>query len=166
VANPVRFRVHERAVASYILPGGEVDDLLWDVARSTRDIAKTMAPKRTNKLARSTRANRPKPTGLLRSAALVYNNAGHVLHVHDGTPTILAGKNSYLTIPRVNQGGPLNLSGGMLRKQWIAGGGYRGGEPKPYFTTKAVSGQKANPFLANALGLAMAKEGRLTYTRF
>lgn len=167
MAGPVRFRVHERQVGRYIMPGGEVDDLIWDVARSTRDIARATAPRRTGRLARSTRANRPKPTGLLRSAALVYNNAGHVLHVHDGTPPITAKGKGWLTIPRANHaGGPINPSGGELRRAWIKAGGYDGGGDKPYFTTRAVRGQSANPFLANALSAAMLKEGRLTYTRW
>jgi hypothetical protein len=167
MANPVRFRVHERQVGRYIMPGGEVNDLIWDIAKDTRTIARKTAPRRTGKLAGATRANRPKPTGLLRAAALVYNNAGHVLHVHDGTPTITAKGKGYLTIPRENYaGGPINPSGGTLRRQWLASGGYGSGEPKPYFTTRSVRGQDAQPFLANALSTAMLREGRLTYTRW
>lgn len=167
MAGPVRFHVHERQVGAYIIPGGEVNDLIWDVAKSTRDIAKVTAPKRTTKLARSTRANRPKPTGLLRASSLVYNNAGHVLHVHDGTPAISAKGKGYLTIPRTSYaGGPTNPSGSLLRRSWIKAGGYVGGGDKPYFTTRLVAGQKAQPFLANALSAAMLKEPRLTYTRW
>jgi len=167
MAGPVRFRVHERQVGRYIMPGGEVNDLIWDIAKNTRTIARATAPRRTGKLAGATRANRPKPTGLLRAASLVYNNAGHVLHVHDGTPRISAKGKGYLTIPRMSYaGGPMNPSGSLLRRSWIASGGYGSGDPKPYFTTRSVAGQRANPFLANALSAAMLAEGRLTYTRW
>lgn len=162
----VNYRVHERAVQAYIVPGGEVNDLLWDICRSTRDIAKVKVPKRTSRLMRSIRANRPKPTGLLRAAGYVGANAKNALWVHDGTPPILASGKGYLTVPRMNQGGPVNASGSTLRKSWIAAGGYKSGDSKPYFTTKGVRGQNANPYLADALGVALAKEARLTYTRF
>ena len=103
----------------------------------------------------------------MRASSLVYNNAGHVLHVHDGTPAISAKGKGYLTIPRTSYaGGPTNPSGSLLRRSWIKAGGYVGGGDKPYFTTRLVAGQKAQPFLANALSAAMLKEPRLTYTRW
>ena len=161
---PMNFRIHEVAVQSFNLPGQPVNDLIWDVSRNARDIAKAEAPKRTGKLARSIRANRPKPTGLLRLAGYVGANAKHAVWVHDGTGRIFA-KRGKLSVPRHRQHAP-NFSGGDLRKQWRAEKGWRGGGKPPYFLTMSVRGQKPQPYLQNAIGKAMAMEPRLTATRF
>ena len=153
---PVFFRVHEGAVASFMDPGDVVDDLVWDVTRTTRDLAILYAPVRTGKLKGSIRASRPKRTALYKNQSNVTANAGYALYVHDGTGRIYPKKGKYLTVP-LRKG---VLDGSTIRG---AGGNRRPGDPRPYFLARSVRGQRSQPFLADALRVAMRTNNVLGY---
>lgn len=151
MASPVVLRVHEGTVMAYALPGGEVSDLVWAVARMTREIAKQTAPQRTGRLRRGIGANRPKPLAPYHTASEVYANARHALWVHEGTTGPIMPKKSFtLVVPR--ERGP--ASGSELYSA-------SGGDGGVIFFTRGVRGQRPQPFLANAMRQALAIE-RLT----
>jgi len=155
---PVFFRVHEGAVASFMNPGDDVDDLVWDVTRTTRDLAILYAPVRSGKLKGSIRGSRPKRTGVYTNASNVTANAGYALYVHDGVKgRIFPQKGKYLTVPLV----PGSVSGAALRAQF--GGNRRRGSSAGFFLAKSVRGQAAQPFLADALKVAMRTNSVLSY---
>lgn len=146
MARPVQFRIHNAAIASFMDPGDAVDDLVWDTLKTTRDLAILYAPMRTGTLKRSIRANRPHRTGLFTNSGIVYSNARHALWVHDGTPRIYP-RGRWLTVPNR----PGHVSGAALRH-----GGPKSGPGRMYFLTHSVRGQRPQPFLADALHVAMA----------
>lgn len=153
---PVFFRVHEGAVASFMNPGDAVDDLVWDITQTTRDLAILYAPKRKGTLKRSIRASRPKRTSLYKNQSNVTANAAHALWVHDGVSGRIYPKGGkYLTVP-LREG---TLSGSDIR----AGRNRRKGDARPFWLATSVRGQKAQPFLAEALGVAMRSNAHLTY---
>jgi hypothetical protein len=167
MAGPVFYRVHEGAVLAFNAPGGEVFELIDQTAIVAQYEAKNNVNDRTGKLAGSIRKNKPKPEGGFRIAALVYTNVKYAHYVHEGThdrtPKPLGGM--YMTVPSERQGGGINPSGGQLRKDYLAAGG-RAAYPgrKPYFLAKSISGQDANPFLADGMREAMAGDPRLGFT--
>lgn len=151
-------RVHESAVQSFLLPGQPVDKLVHDTAILTKYFAQGHINNRTGTLSRMIQVNRPSRSGALETTSLVFTRTKYALYVHDGTSRIFPKHGKYLAVPRRRQGAP-NLSGGTLRKMWKASKARKhnkmtGG--KPYFTTRSVSGQKANPFLKLGLSEAMA----------
>lgn len=147
----VNYRVHENAVMSYMT---EVNDLVWDVLRTTRELAQLYVPKRTTNLMRSIRASRPKPSGIYQSSGTCSASMGYALYVHDGVSGWISPKRGkYLTVPHV----PGPLSGSALK---AAGGSGRG---KLYFLAKEIRGQRAQPFLADALGDAIASTSLFSY---
>jgi hypothetical protein len=153
---PVFFRVHEGAVASFMNPGDDVDELVWDVTRTTRDLAILYAPVRSGKLKGSIRGSRPKRTGVYTNASNVTANAGYALYVHDGVKgRIYPKKGKYLTVP-IAQG---SLSGSAIR----GSGNRRPGDSRGYFLAKSVRGQASQPFLADALKVAMRTNNVLGY---
>lgn len=155
MAGPVFFRVHEGAVASYMDPGDAVDDLVWDVTKTTRDLAILYAPSRTGKLKSSIRASRPKRRGLYTNASDVSASAGYALYVHDGTSRIFPKRGKYLTVP--SQRGV--LSGAQIRGE----GNRRPGDARQYYLARSVRGQRAQPFLADALKVALRSNSHLSY---
>lgn len=154
---PVFFRVHEGAVASFMNPGDDVDELVWDVTRTTRDLAILYAPVRTGKLKGSIRGSRPKRTGIYTNSSNVTANAGYALYVHDGVKGRIYPKTGkYLTVPLM----PGALSGAAIRG---SGGNRRLGDGRGYFLAKSVRGQASQPFLADALKVAMRTNSVLSY---
>lgn len=154
---PVFFRVHEGAVASFMNPGDDVDELVWDVTRTTRDLAILYAPVRTGKLKGSIRGSRPKRTGVYTNASNVTANIGYALYVHDGVKGRIYPKSGkYLTVPLV----PGSVSGAAIRG---SGGNRRPGDGRGYFLAKSVRGQASQPFLADALKVAMRTNSVLSY---
>lgn len=151
MATPVNYRVHENAVLSY---RGEVDDLVWSVLKTTRELAQMYAPKRTGRLARSIRASRPKPSGIYQFSGTCSASIGYALYVHDGVPGwIMPKRGKYLTVPHV----PGPVSGSVLKAT-----GARG-QAKLYFLAKEVRGQRSQPYLADALGDAVRRTDVLSY---
>lgn len=158
MARNVWVRVHEWRVQEYLQPGGEVYDLVHDVARDARFHARTYIHNRSGKLAAGIQVNRPSRTNGLAIASTVFTRTSYALYVHEGTANNGAGyiypKNGkVLTIPRAKGG---SVSGGTLRKMW-RGGKVASTEGKPYFTARRVHGQRANPFLRKGLRDAMAQ---------
>lgn len=157
MAGPIFYRVHEGAVLSFMDPGDVVDDLVWDVTRTARDLAILYAPVRTGRLKANIRASRPKRTGIYENAATVTANVGYALYVHDGTGRIYPKNGKYLTVPiRVG-----SVSGADIRAQFASN--RRAGDSRGYFLAKSVSGQRAQPFLAEALSTAMRTSNVLQF---
>lgn len=154
-------RINDPAVKSFMMPGQPVDEEIWKVSRDTGNIARTVtAPSRTGRLRKSIQANRPHMTGPYQNQALVFVKIGYGVYVHEGTAGngsgyILPANGAYLTIPRNHRDAV--LSGGTLRKAWRSGGRKSFPDGKPYFTAERVRGQKSNPFLAEALHIAMPR---------
>lgn len=152
-------RVHEHKVREFIKPGGEVYDLVYNTAKTTKYLAgEVHIHSRSGELKRSLQANRPHSRHTLGIASLVFTRAKHALWVHDGTANkgtgfIYPKNGSYLVVPRAKGG---SVRGGTLRRVWRNGTVETRGE-KPYFTTLRVRGQKPNPYLEKALSEAMAK---------
>lgn len=158
MARPVNYRIHEAAVRSFNAPGQPVYNLIWQVAQTTRTLAKLNTGKRTMTLEKSIFANKPKPEGDLRISSLVGANARHALWHHDGTDAITPLAGSYLVVPRERQGPP-NLSGSQLQKAWNGDG------KRPTFLARVIRGQEGNPYLADGLETAMARHPNLSFSR-
>lgn len=157
MAGPVFYRVHEGAVLSFMDPGDAVDEAVWDVTRTARDLAILYAPVRTGRLKGNIRASRPKRTALYENAATVTANVGYALYVHDGTSTIYPKNGKYLTVP-LREG---SVSGAEIRAQFASN--RRAGDNRGYFLAKSVRGQRPQPFLADALATAMRVSSVLQY---
>jgi len=161
----VFWRIHDAAIHTYHAPGGEVYNLINDVGIASAELARLNVGKRTLKLMKSIRANRPNQSGGFKIAALVYANAKHALWHHEGTGTIFPKHGKYLTVPRDSHAGlGPNPSGGQLRREYFAGGGKRKGGRKPYFIATQISGQKGNPYLRDGLETAMQSNPHLAKT--
>jgi hypothetical protein len=147
----VAYRVHEGAVQSYMNPGDAVDELVWGITRTARDLAKLYAPSRTGRLKNSIRASRPKRVGAYENSASVSASIGYAIYVHEGTSRIYPKNGKYLTVPTRDGRGV--LSGAQIR-----GAGNRNrrpGDSREYYLAKSVSGQRSQPFLAQGLRTAM-----------
>lgn len=160
----VYFRIHDANIHAMHAPGGPVYNLIDDIGITAAELARLNVGKRTTKLMRSIRANRPSQNGGFSIAGLVYANAKHALWHHEGTDTIFPKHGKYLAVPRQRQGGGTNPSGGELRKAYFAAGGRRTKAPKTYFTTKSISGQSGNPYLREGLEDAMRGNPHLAKT--
>lgn len=141
---PVHYRVHEAAVQSFLLPGEPVyEEVVWKTAQTTRTLAILYAPKRTGRLAASIRASRPRPTGVYELASSVSASIGYAIYVHEGVEgRIYPSSGRYLKVP------------------------YRGGaavKGKTFFFAESVAGQKANPFLEDAMKQALRTNDVLSY---
>lgn len=147
---PTYIRVHEAAVSSYIMPGGEVSDLVNEVARNAQAFAKGYVNSRTGRLVSNIRMNYARPTSPLTTSSMVYANIKHAIWVHEGTGLTSGGfiypNGKYLVLPK-DLGG--SVSGGDLYRSRTRNG------PKLYFFAKKVRGQAANPYLAKGLRDAM-----------
>jgi hypothetical protein len=157
VARNAFIRVHDAKVQEYLQPGGEVNDLVHDVAKETRRYARGFIRSRSGELARRIQVNRPRQTGPWLIASLVFTRSHYALSVHEGTANNGAGyiyptRHKYLTVP-VNRRSA--QSGSTLKAAWRSGGRYTM-NGKPYYSMLRVHGQKANPFLAKGLSAAMA----------
>lgn len=147
--------IHNGAVAGYIGPGGQVTDEIVGIARKTVTLATHLAPSRTGNLARATKYGGVKKTGIYSGRAMVYNNARHVLWVHEGTSRIYA-RGDYLLVPRgrglANSTTRNGGAGTQLYKEWA---GRKKAGPRMFARKDSVAGQTAQPFLAEALAVAM-----------
>lgn len=154
------YRVHDKNVHLYHAPGEPVYNLIAGVTMAGAELARLYTGKRTGKLMRSIQGNKPNQTGGYKIAGLLFANAKHAHWHHEGTlnraPRPKHGR--YMTVPRRWS----KISGGQLRKEWLAEGSSRG--DKPYFLATAISGQKPNPYLKDGIEAAMARDTRLTFT--
>lgn len=168
VFKSVRVDIHEGQVQAFIRPGGEVDELLWEIARDTREYGKAYVAAghvRSGRLLRSIRANRPVPTGPLQAASKAYANARHAIYFHEGTTGPITGR-PHLVVPKrrgvahtntAYSGAGAQLLGEYGKGKKDARGRKRQG--KGVWRPDAVRGQRSKPFLRDGLRLAMAKHG-------
>lgn len=154
------YRIHDANVHAYHEPGGAVYNLIDEVGIAAAEVARGFVGKRTGKLRSTIRSNRPKQEGGYSIAGLLYANAKHALWHHEGTYRIFPTHGKYLTIPRNHKHS--TVSGGQLRKEWLAEGSSRGA--KPYFLATSIGGQKANPYLKDGIETAMGRDTRLSFT--
>jgi hypothetical protein len=157
---PVFFRVHEAAVHSFNAPGQPVYNEIDNVAKMAQFFAvqNLVGHTRTGQLAKNIRANKPKPEGGYRIAALVYANIKYAYWHHEGTDPIFPKNGAFLVIPKQRQGGGSNPSGQDLKAR------HRKGQTRLYTTRKWVRGQKGNPYLRDGLEEAMGRSKYLTFT--
>jgi hypothetical protein len=158
----VFFRIHDANIHAMHAPGGPVYNLIENVSVTAAELARLNVGKRTMKLMKSIRHNRPSQNGGFKIAGMVYANAKHALWHHEGTPTIFPKHGKYLAVPRNHE--TSTVSGGTLRKAYFAAGGKRTKAPKTYFTTKSISGQAGNPYLRDGLETAMNANPHLAHT--
>lgn len=136
MAPPWRLQIHETAIEAYLYPpSGEVYELVWDVTRDTRRIAKQIVPRRSGTLDRGIMSERPKPSGPLRTTGVVVSTARHSLWVIEGTV------------------GPITPRTHKFLKLPATASTPRSG---PFIFKRQVRGQRPNNFLQHALTAAMA----------
>lgn len=153
-------RIHDAKVQEFLQPGGEVNELVHDVARDTRHFARLHINNRSGELGRRLQVNKPSQTGPWLVASLVFTRSHYALYVHEGTANNGAGyiyptNHKYLTVPRNRRSAE---SGGTLKRMYRSGGKYTMHQ-RPYYSMLRVHGQKANPFLQKGLHEAMAQLG-------
>jgi hypothetical protein len=129
VPDGVRIIIYDSVIASWSLPGG----MTWRWARQRavriERLAKANVRSRTGELMRSisVEAEGARPNQVIMN---VYAGAAHGLWVHEGTT------------------GPITAGGRWMRlPAW---------GPHPTTYVKSVRGQRANPFLVDALRVVMA----------
>jgi hypothetical protein len=157
--------IHEEEVQAFIRPGGEVNDLLNDVARDAKLLARRyiltgkygsrhgMGHVRSGRLLGGIDHNRTKTTGPLTGYSRIYSAAKHTGYfMHGTTGPITAKHGPYMLVPKkagAMQRSPATKGAGHeLYLAWVAGGkkrGYRG-----FYRPTEVSGQKKKPFLEDA----------------
>jgi hypothetical protein len=169
----VRFYINDPGVQSYIRPGGEVRDLVNDLAREAHALARSylLLGKygsvsgnhiRSGRLYGGTNWNRAKDSGPLSAYATLYNNANHVHYFMSGTTGPITGKGpwGYMLVPRkvgaMQRSSNSKGAGSELYAAWKARGkkGYRG-----FYRMDEVAGQKAKPFLEDAKDAAFISRG-------
>lgn len=162
--------IHEEAVQSYIRPGGELNDLLNDVAqgawRFSQEYISGGGHVRSGRLLGGLYWNKVKVNGPLTGFSRAGSAAKHTPYFHDGTPdVIMAGARGFMLVPtraRTQQGNPVSSAkglGSLLYKEWAGGGpGKRVGK-RQFSRKQTVSGQRAKPFLQEGLAYALAQQG-------
>lgn len=170
---PIVLHVHEHQVQAYIRPGGEVRDLLNDIARDGEYLAKGYILRgkyggrngnhvRSGRLLGGIGHMRAVDSGPLTAYSRMRSSAKHTRYFHNGTPGIIFGKGpyGYLLVPRrvgAPQRSPASKGAGSeLFSAWNARG--RKGV-KGFFQKDSVSGQRSKPFLTDARTAAMIKNG-------
>jgi len=160
MANPVLFYIHDTTIEEYVTPGGEVNDLLWEVAKDTRDYGKAYVlagHTRSGRLARSIYANRPVLDGAFKAVSRTGATARHALYFMNDTGPMI-GHAPYMLVPKNRGTAHIDTSskgvGEDLYRQWKAGG--KKGKPQ-FFRAKIIRGYKGHPFLEEGLRVALAK---------
>lgn len=140
--------VYESVIDSYWQPGGLAVEYANEQAYDVANEARTLAPQRSGTLRAWIRARPSRSTGKRSVRSSVWSSAPHSLWVHEGTST------QYLSMgPRlIPAGGPQSV--GISRSR----------HPVPsHFSTRLVKdkieGQRANPFLRDALSTARQEWG-------
>lgn len=130
----VRIRIYDSRIMALNAPTKPVGRYVAGKGRAIEGFAKANAPKRTGRLARSVEAQGVKWRGH-RSSVEVVATARHARWVHEGTgPWIFPDSADYLSIPRFPS---------------------MGGMAVPRVHVLFVRGQRAQPFLADALHFVM-----------
>jgi len=168
----VRLVIHEHEVQAYIRPGGEVRDLINDIARDARTEARLILVRgkygskngnhyRSGRLSGGNNWNRAKDTGPLTAASLFYNNAKHVWYFMEGTKGTIKAKGQwgYMLVPRHITPQYSRHSKGAGSELYAAWKGRNKKGGKGFFQAKKVRGQKAKPFMVDALRESMRLHG-------
>lgn len=174
MARPASHRIfiHESQVQAFIREGGEARAAVNDVARNGRALARSYLLMgrygsrngnhiRSGRLYGANNWNRAKDTGPLTATAEVYNNAKHYWYFAEGTKTgggtiKPKGQWGYMLVPRkvgVPQRSPASKGAGSeLFAAWQGRNrkGIRG-----FYRAKKVRGQRAKPFLEDAVSDAL-----------
>jgi hypothetical protein len=164
-----RVFIHEDQVQAYIREGGEARQAVNDVARAGRELARTYLRLgkygsrngnhvRSGRLYGGTNWNRAKDTGPLTAKAEVYNNAKHVWYFIEGTRGTIRPKGQwgFMLVPRkvgVPQRSPATKGAGS--ELYLAWRGRNKKGVRGFYRAKKVRGQRAKPFLQDAVDAAL-----------
>jgi hypothetical protein len=155
-----RTDIDEAAVRSYIREGGEVHDLLSDVARGVKTYAVGYISNghiRSGRLLRGQWWHRPKATGPLTGVALAGSSAKHTKWFHDGTYTIV---HPNMIVPKNRHAAHTNLAfagaGAEQLAKWKGRTAKQRTRGKGVTFENSVRGQRAKPFLTEGLAYSMA----------
>jgi hypothetical protein len=170
MARPASHRlfIHEHEVQAYIRTGGEARDLINDIARDARLEASLILARgtygsrngshnRSGRLTSGNNWNRAKDTGPLTATSEFYNNAKHVWYFMEGTtgPIRAKGQWGYMLVPRHVTPQYSRRSKGAGSELYEAWKGRNKKGRKGFFQAKKVRGQKAKPFMEDALRTSM-----------
>ena len=160
---PAWLDIHEHAVQAYIRPGGEVRDLLDDIAREVKRYSWLYildGHSRSGRLIGGLYSNVAKDTGPLTAFSRAGSSAAHTRYFMEETGPTIYPNGPYLLVPR-RRGVPQMTSrskgaGSELYAAWKARG--KKGR-KGFFQKQSVRGYGANPFLQEGLTAALRSRG-------
>lgn len=166
-----RTDIHEEPVQSYIREGGEVNDLLNEVARDVKALSvvylntgaggsRAGGPHvRSGRLLRGLWWNRAKLEGPLLGVARAGSSAKHTLYFHDGTPDI---SHPNMVVPKNRRAAHTNLkysgAGAEQLAKWAGRTEKQKARGKGVTRRDHVQGQWAKPFLQESLAASLAKQ--------
>lgn len=157
--------IHEEAVQSYIREGGEVNDLLNDVAKGVKTYSVTYISAghvRSGRLLRGLFWNRAKLTGPLQGVARAGSSARHTMWFHDGTGPLISG-HPHMIVPKNRRAAHTSLAFSGAGAEQLAKWGRRSGplqkSGKGVTRETVVRGQRAKPFLTEGLAASLASRG-------
>lgn len=161
-----RTDIHEAAVQSYIRAGGEVNNLLTDIARTAKNEARLyligQGSYRSGRLIGGLNNRRAVDTGPLSAASRIGSSAKHTdYYMYDTGPVITGGKYGYMLVPKHNKKQPhmspaTKGAGSELFIKWVADGKPR---KRPFKRRTEVRGYKGRPFLRIARDAAFVQHG-------
>lgn len=158
--------IHESTVQSYIRPGGEVAELIDDVAKGVKTYSIAYLEKgqgknrtgtnhvRSGRLLGGLFWNRSKLEGPLQGVARAGSSARHTLYFHDGTSEINAPN---MVVPKRPGMKHTNTKFSGAGAEQLAKVGKRKG-PKGVRRMDSVRGQWAKPFLEEGLAVSLANQ--------
>lgn len=164
---PAWLDIHEEEVRAYLLPGGEINDLLNDLAREVKRYSWLYildGHSRSGRLIGGLYSNVTKSTGPLSAYSRAGSSAAHTRYFMEVTGPRIYPNGPYLLVPR-RKGVPQMTSrtkgaGSELYEAW-KGRGKKG--VKGFFQKESVKGYGSNPFLQ--LGLSAALRGKGLHPR-
>jgi hypothetical protein len=165
---PNWLNIHEHAVRAFIDQGGEVSDLLNDVAQGTwrkSQVYISNGHVRSGRLFRSLYWNRSKLTGPLTGVARAGASARHSLYFHDGTASGGAGYISHknMIIPKrrdaANHNSAFAGAGAEQLAIWKGRSKRQQARGKGVTFKDRVRGQRSKPFLREGLMASLIEQG-------
>lgn len=151
--------IHEEAVQSYIRTGGEVADLLDDVARGVKRYSERFISNghyRSGRLYRGLFFNKTKAEGPLQGFSRAGSSARHTEHFYFGTAGNGAGYISHpnMIVPKNRNAAHTNLAfKGAGAEQLAQARGNR-----EVTKQSKVRGQRGKPFLEQGLAVSLAEQ--------